>query len=199
MCLVHIRPGVPASGGRWGGTGWINWTPRAAPCLAPPHHACPFLLPREEVAGGSGGGSPAALPAKGISGDEGGSCRLGWGLRTACLPRLLPEATKHRRLHQPLPGESWEAVVLSHPACVTSQKPPPQPPVRPLGRVLCWPGPSAAGGQRHPTPSMKGGPCWRVRVYVGRIQALGDPDSREPVRAPPAAVTPLSLCPAQDR
>lgn len=164
--------------------------------------SCLPIPPQGGSCGRSGGGSPAALPAKGISGDEGGSCRLGlggWGLRTACLPCLLPEATKHRRLHQPLPGESWEAVVLSHPACVTSQKPPPQPPVRPLGRVLRWPGPSAAGGQRHPTPSVKGGPNWRVHVCVGCIQALGDPGSREPVRAPPAAVTPLSLCPAQDR
>lgn len=82
-----------------------------------------------------GGGDPAALrsyPRPFLQGvflgvGEGHADWAGrWGLLTACLPRLLPKAPKQRRLRQPLPGESWEAVVLSHPASVTSQKPPPR-------------------------------------------------------------------------
>lgn len=99
---------------------------------------------------------PQTLLARGISGGGGGSCRLGWGwgLRTACLPRLLPKAPKQRRLHQPLPGESWEAVVLSHPASVTSQKPlhPPNPQPSPWGEFCASQSPvqTRVRGTPHP-------------------------------------------------
>lgn len=124
-CWVHIRPRVPASGGSRGvreALGGVTGLPVLLPCLAP-SHACPFALPWEEVAGWSGGGSHSyeatqALSAKGISGAGEGTCRRGCGeggVRSVRLLCLLPTAPKQGRLHQPLPAESREEVVLSHP------------------------------------------------------------------------------------
>lgn len=93
------------------------------------------------------GGDPAALgsyPRPFLQGaflgvGEGHADWAGrWGLLTACLPRLLPKAPKQRRIRQPLPGESWEAVVLSHqPLSLLRNLPPAPTPARPLGTVLC--------------------------------------------------------------
>lgn len=123
--MVHIRPRVPASGGRWGGAGRSDWAPRTT--SPPGTESC---LPVHPPQGGScrvewRGDTPAALrkppqslPAKGGSGTGGGCVQrgaVGWGLHTVRLLRLLPTAPKQRRLRQPLPAESREEVVLSHP------------------------------------------------------------------------------------
>ena len=79
-CLVHIRRRVSTSGGRWEALGGVTGLPELLLRLAP-SHACPFTLLWEEVAGWSGGDTPAALgkppqalPAKGISGAAEGVC-----------------------------------------------------------------------------------------------------------------------------
>lgn len=102
--------------------GGVTGLPALLPCLAP-SHACPFALPWEEVAGWSWRGAailtkpPRPFLQRASRAGE-GTCRRGcgeWGVRSVRLLCLLPTAPKQGRLHQPLPAESREEVVLSHP------------------------------------------------------------------------------------
>ena len=140
--------------------GGVTGLPALLPCLAP-SHVCPFALPWEEVAGWSWGGAailtkpPRPFLQRASRAGE-GTCRRGcgeWGVRSVRLLCLLPTAPKQGRLHQPLPAESREEVVLSHPGLChfseTSTPPPPTIPAPGESAVLAGPqrrGPVQMGG-----------------------------------------------------
>ena len=188
--------------------------PALLPCLAP-SHVCPFALPWEEVAGWSWGGAailtkpPRPFLQRASRAGE-GTCRRGcgeWGVRSVRLLCLLPTAPKQGRLHQPLPAESREEVVLSHPGLChfseTSTPPPPQ--SRPLGRVQCWRAPKGGGQCRWgdlmgSSPASKGLPLVGDSCLHGLYGGgLGGLRPQSEWSGPQRQRLPLSLSPAQDR
>lgn len=196
-----------------GAAGRSDWLPGLFPRLAP-SHACLFALPREEVAGQRGGGTPQLLLGSHLKPflqgellDLGGGCTLqtrlqGLGeLHTARLPRRLPAAPKQRRLRLPLPAEGWEAVVLSHPGLCHFSETSTTPPILAPGESsalarLQRRDPVCTGCRMHPLPpppTRSEGLCW------GCIEVLQDPSLRT-IRAPSSCeASPSASAPAPPR
>lgn len=175
-----------------------DWAPRTASPPGTESH-CPFASPGEEVAGWSGGDTPAALgkppqalPVKYVSGAGGGA----QADRDAHYPPpcLLPTAPEQRRLRQPLPAESREEVVLSHPGlCHFSETTPPNIPA-PGGEHGPGQAPeggsSGDGGQMHHSLAVEGVPDLRFMFVWVVLRPWGTQAPGNRSWPPPAAVTP---------